>query len=204
MLRRRKAQQTGTRRSGREFAFRVLFEAQQGQMPWAEAYERAYSAILDPNDDAYPVLSGETLAFSKELLNGYGDRHVLIDEVLRQVLQGWTFGQMAKTDLNILRLALYERLFVDIEAGIVNQSATRIARKFGGDESGRFVNGVLGALSKTTPAEWLRLAQAALEASAAEARAAAEAAQLINQASQAGEATLNSPETILEPQEEEL
>ena len=150
--RERAAQPVGTRRAAREFAFRVLFEAGQGGLDLPQVYTRAEGAMLS-GDDTYAHLRPEALAFAHELAFGYQQHAAEIDELLQRTIRGWSFGQMAQTDLTVLRLAVFEMLHTDEPHPPVIESAVRIARKFGGDDSGRFVNGVLGGLSRSLEAE---------------------------------------------------
>lgn len=138
---------TGTRRAAREFAFRVLFEAERGSADLAETQARA-EASMRLGDDTYAELSDDALAFARELLNGVGTHRAEIDALLSSTIRGWNFEQMAQTDLNILRLAVFEMTHLAEPHPPVIESAARIARKFGGEDSGRFVNGVLGGLSR--------------------------------------------------------
>ncbi|WP_027460874.1 transcription antitermination factor NusB [Deinococcus murrayi] len=143
----------GTRRAAREFAFRVLFEAERGGgagagLPLGAIFTRAEGAMRE-GDDTFPPLSEEALAFARQLLEGLETRRTEVDDQLRRTIRGWDFGQMAQTDLNVLRLATYELLYTSEPHPPVIESAVRIARKFGGEDSGRFVNGVLGGLSRT-------------------------------------------------------
>lgn len=149
MTRRRdKANQpVGTRRAAREFAFRVLFEADRGDLPMDAVFTRA-EGNMHEGDDTFPALNAEALAFAQELSQGLGQHRQEIDNLLRRTIRGWSFEQMAQTDLNILRLATYEMLHTPEPHPPVIESAVRIARKFGGDDSGRFVNGVLAGLSR--------------------------------------------------------
>lgn len=151
--RREKAQQpVGTRRAAREFAFRVLFEADRGDLPLAQVMTRAEGNMRD-GDDAFTQLNPEALAFAQELVTGLEERGGEINDLLRRTIRGWSFEQMAQTDLNVLRLATYEMLHTSEPHPPVIESAVRIARKFGGDDSGRFVNGVLSGLSRQLQAE---------------------------------------------------
>ncbi len=156
-MRRDKKKPSEGRRTAREFAFRVLFEAKQGTTDLSETLERAKIAMRNPEDDSYPELTSETLEFAESLLNFYHAQEESLDFALEQNIKGWSFSQMAQTDLNILRLALTEILFTDTPEGPIIESATRIARKFGGDESGRFVNGVLASLVRAKAAGKLEL-----------------------------------------------
>lgn len=139
----------GTRRAAREFVFRVMFEADRGKLPLSTAYERARADLLtESSESPFPSLNDDALAFAEQLMTGVREKWPEIDHVLRQTVRGWSFEQMAQTDLNVLRLATYEILYSGEPHPPLIESAVRIARKFGGDESGRFVNGVLAGLSR--------------------------------------------------------
>ena len=142
----------GTRRAAREFAFRVLFEAGQGSSDVASVYTRAEGAMLS-GDDTYPHLNPEALAFAHSLAFGYDAQSGGVNELLHRTIRGWSFEQMAQTDLNILRLAVYEMLHGGEPHPPIIESAVRVARKYGGEDSGRFVNGVLGGLSRSLNAQ---------------------------------------------------
>ncbi|MBB5233015.1 transcription antitermination factor NusB [Deinococcus budaensis] len=147
--RREKAQQpVGTRRAAREFAFRALFEAQGADLPLSTVFTRAEGAMRG-GDDTFPQLNPEALAFARQLVEGLDAHRADVDATLRRTIRGWDFGQMAQTDLNVLRLATFEMTYTPEPHPPVIESAVRIARKFGGEDSGRFVNGVLGGLSRT-------------------------------------------------------
>ena len=145
------AQPVGTRRAAREFAFRTLFEAERGDLPLDAVFTRAEGAMRE-GDDTFPALNAEALDFARDLVRGLGDHRDEIDDTLHRTIRGWTFDQMAQTDLNVLRLATFEMLHTDEPHPPVIESAVRIARKFGGDDSGRFVNGVLANLSRNLAA----------------------------------------------------
>ncbi len=138
---------TGTRRAAREFAFRVLFEAERGQGSTEEALARA-GASMRHGEDVYPQLNEEAFDFARDLLLGFEAHRAEIDALLARTIRGWSFEQMAQTDLNVLRLSAYEMTHSDSPLPPIIESAVRIARKFGGEDSGRFVNGVLGGLAR--------------------------------------------------------
>lgn len=153
MTRRRERGQrpVGTRRAAREFVFRVLFEAERGDLPLDAVFTRAEGGLRE-GDDTFPALNEEALAFARQLVDGLRDHRAEVDGTLRRTIRGWDFEQMAQTDLNVLRLATLELLYTPEPHPPVIESAVRIARKFGGEESGRFVNGVLGGLSRSLSA----------------------------------------------------
>jgi N utilization substance protein B len=135
------------RRKARELVFKVLFSHAVGQMgyesAWAHATESLEAAEREPYEDA---LDSEGLEFARKLLDGYCKHEAGVDEALEQTIEGWSFGQMAKTDLAILRLATYEMLFEPTPHAPLIEVAVKIAKRYGGEDSGRFVNGVLARM----------------------------------------------------------
>ena len=72
-----------------------------------------------------------------------------IDRLLDETSVGWTTERMSRTDLTILRLGVYELLSDDtIPSGVAINEAVLLAKKFGGDESSSFVNGILGKIQR--------------------------------------------------------
>lgn len=140
------------RRRARELAFRALFQADRGGVDldtvWAQVRAEAGDGRDPDDEDAYgDVLDAEALAFAQRLVHAYRDHRDEIDGELKRLIEGWTFAQMSQTDLNVLRLALSElRYETDVPARVTLEMAVRLAKRFGGEDSGRFVNGVLGAV----------------------------------------------------------
>ena len=72
-----------------------------------------------------------------------------IDGILNENAKGWKTSRMNKVDLTILRLAVYELKWDDeIPVGVAINEAVELAKRFGGDESPSFVNGVLGKVAE--------------------------------------------------------
>lgn len=137
------------RRKARELAFRVLFEHAVGGVPLEAAWWHATQEVEpeEPDQEA-DVLDREGLAFAHRLVLGYQAQQQKVDEVLASTIEGWSFGQMAKTDLAVLRLAAYEMLYEPTPYAPLIEVAVKIAKRYGGEDSGRFVNGVLARLLK--------------------------------------------------------
>lgn len=139
------------RRRARELAFRALFQADRGASNlddvWLQIRSDA-SATDDDVDGAYgDLLDAEALDFAERLVHAYRDHHEEIDDRLRALIEGWSFAQMSQTDLNILRLGVAEMMFEDdVPPRVTLEMAVRLAKRFGGEDSGRFVNGVLGSV----------------------------------------------------------
>ncbi len=153
---------------GRELAFQALFQAEQGQSPLKEVWKDLRmeasqghpwqdddSSDTDNNPQAVntEAFDMETLDFSEKLLNHFDDNREHIDSTLENELEGWTFKQMAQTDLSILRLTLAEIFYEGTPEEVSINMAVRIAKKYGGEESGKFVNGVLGRFFRKLAAE---------------------------------------------------
>lgn len=149
MTRRREkaAQPVGNRRAAREFAFRVIFEASQGDISLDLARTRA-EGLMREGDDTHVALSEDALNFAGELIGGMQAHGNEVDDLLRRTIRGWSFDTLAQTDLNVMRLAALEMVWIGTPHPPVIESAVRIARKYGGDDSGKFVNGVLAGLSR--------------------------------------------------------
>lgn len=74
-----------------------------------------------------------------------------IDEMIAQHLEKWTINRLAKVDLNILRLGVFELMYVDdIPANVAINEALEVSKRFGDEQSSKFINGVLSKIKDTT------------------------------------------------------
>lgn len=129
-----------SRRVARELAFQVLFQVDLGRIPWKDAVDRA----LAEND-----LSQRSKVFLEETVRETVRNLPQLDETLSKLSTEWPLRRMANTDRNILRLAVYELLYRrDIPIEVTVNEAVELAKRYGEEESGRFVNGLLGNLIK--------------------------------------------------------
>ncbi len=91
------------------------------------------------------------LPFIEKLLNGVLGKQKELDLVIEKAAPEWPIDRISPVDRNILRLGLYELLFADrkeVPAKVAINEAIELAKQFGGDNSSRFINGVLGAVYK--------------------------------------------------------
>jgi N utilization substance protein B len=142
------------RRRAREVAFQALFQADRGATPVLEAWLELRAELAEePEDEPYAdALAREDVEFAERLVRAFDARKGAIDADLAQLIQGWSFGQMAQTDLNVLRLALAEMALAETPAVVAVEMAVRLAKRFGGEDSGRFVNGVLAKVLRRAAA----------------------------------------------------
>ena len=84
------------------------------------------------------------MAFAQELVDGTITHQEEIDKRLASFAQDWSISRMANVDRNVMRLAAYEILFrSDIPGRVSLNEAIELAKRFGGEESAKFVNGIL-------------------------------------------------------------
>jgi transcription antitermination protein NusB len=91
------------------------------------------------------------VAFMKKLADGVLKKRPDLDTIIEKAAPEWPLPRIAVVDRNVLRIGLYELLFADraeVPAKVAINEAIELAKSFGGDSSGRFVNGVLGAVYK--------------------------------------------------------
>ena len=142
-----------TRRRARELVFRALFQAERGGEPVLGAWEGIRDDLTEQDpaeaEEAYgDALDADGNAFAERLVQNFAAHQEELDKRLREVLEGWTFAQMSQTDLAVLRLALTEMTYEDLPPEVTFEVSVRIAKRYGGPESGRFVNGVLARLNR--------------------------------------------------------
>ena len=130
----------GGRRRSRIVAFQVLFEADVSARPVPPILERHLrEADLDEDADE----------FVRHLVDGVQQHLVAIDATIARHAEAFPLGDMAPVDRNVLRLAVFEVLFDNRGAPLraaINE-AVDLAKGYGSESSGRFVNGVLGAVA---------------------------------------------------------
>ncbi|MBI4246135.1 MAG: transcription antitermination factor NusB [Candidatus Rokubacteria bacterium] len=131
----------GSRRKAREVALQFLYQLDLRDENDPEPHASEFWA-------RHPV-DAETRQFSEALVRGVKGNQAKTDALIGRYTEHWELDRMAVVDRNILRLAVYELLQGDeVPAKVAINEAIEIAKKFGNDESGRFVNGVLDRIYK--------------------------------------------------------
>jgi N utilization substance protein B len=145
-----------TRRTLREHCFKMLFC--MDFYPKEEADEQIEDYFRSGSEEETDEkgkteivhlvkLDPEEEAELKKRVEAILDKLPEIDETLQVVTEGWKLKRMGKVELSILRLACYEIKFDDlIPDKVAINEAVELAKKFGGDESPAFVNGILAKL----------------------------------------------------------
>lgn len=130
-----------SRRLAREAALRVLFQVEVGRDEIDAAI--AYNASeLDLDENA--------LSFTDKLVRGVVEHRAELDALLDRFAVDWTIDRMAYVDRNVLRLAAFEMMYdEETPAGVAINEAVELAKRYGTDDSGKFVNGILGNIART-------------------------------------------------------
>ena len=130
---------TGQRRKARAVALQVLYELDTTRHKAEEVLDRLL---------AEGELSGDNDDFVRRLVGHTAQHREQIDDTIQRFAPTWPVGQLSVIDRNILRLAICEILFDnEVTVKVAINEAVELAKKFGGENSSKFVNGVLGSFS---------------------------------------------------------
>ncbi|MDA0321123.1 MAG: transcription antitermination factor NusB [Verrucomicrobia bacterium] len=131
-----------TRREGRECAVQLLFQ-------WAFCHEDSEKAFIAYWAEQEEKSHKDVRKFTEELVRGVLERREDVDAMITRCADNWSISRIARLDLSVLRLGVYEILFcADIPAAVTINEAVDLAKYFSSRESGRFVNGVLDRVRK--------------------------------------------------------
>jgi N utilization substance protein B len=139
------------RSKSRERALQVLFSCDMRKLEVSEALDAFYSTLYSSED--LPESRLERDRFMEALVYGTIDKQAAIDETIGKHSQNWRLERMPSVDRNILRMATYELMRGESATAIVIDEAIELARRFSGDESLGFINGVLDAVAKAIEAD---------------------------------------------------
>lgn len=127
-----------SRKLAREMAVEFLFQIEFQKGDIKEQVEDFLDSLEPDNFDKN---------YFFEIVNGVLNSQAEIDELISKNAKGWTLDRIAKVDLAILRVAIYEiRHREDIPLSVSINEAVEIAKKFGTDESSKFINGLLAQI----------------------------------------------------------
>ena len=134
-----------SRRRSRQRALQILFLWDARRQPVDDAINAFYDTLFA---DEKP----ERDLFTNQLVYGAVQHLEEVDTQIRRHAEHWRMERMPLVDRNILRLAVYEMMHEDTPPAVVIDEALELARKFSGEESVQFVNGVLDAVHRELPA----------------------------------------------------
>ncbi len=130
----------------REIAMKMLYAASLGG-------EESMSEVLEQSEQA-DVLSDRDKTFLENLTAGVTDHREELDAIIGRHAQGWALNRLAKVDLTILRMAVYElRYMPEVPVGATINEAVELAKAYGEDKSSGFINGILGSVARELSGE---------------------------------------------------
>ncbi len=137
------------RKNAREDAFRILFEQLVNDGDANEKLERYFTAIAEKTDDEDKFYVNKPVGvdndYIRSVVTGVEVNLQTINEQIEKNLMGWEFDRVSKISIAVLRLAIFEILYMDdIPAQVSANEAVTIAKKYDCPSAGAFVNGVLG------------------------------------------------------------
>jgi N utilization substance protein B len=138
------------RRVARELAIQSLYQIEMNEVSPKNAVEIAIQEAENDNEAQLSIANEKiTSSYIIELVEGTHQRKVQIDELLSDYLKGWQMDRLSRIDREVLRLAVFEMIYqTDVPPKVVVNEAIELAKHFGTEESGKFVNGVLGKMIK--------------------------------------------------------
>lgn len=135
-----------SRRKSRQRALQILFAWDARRQPVEEVIDGYY-------DTLYSEEKPERDPFAADLVRGTVQHVADLDKQITKHAEHWRMERMPGVDRNILRLAVYEMTHGGTPAAVTIDEALELARKYSGEDSVQFVNGVLDAIHRELPAK---------------------------------------------------
>lgn len=130
------------RRELREHIFELLFRIEFNSPEEMPEQMRLFFTAMEE-------LEEQDQSYMEEKFSRIVEKLPELDKEIEETAKGWKLSRMSRVDLTILRLAVYEMKFDgDVPLGVAINEAVELAKKFGGDDSSAFVNGILGKIGK--------------------------------------------------------
>ncbi|MCB1153260.1 transcription antitermination factor NusB [bacterium] len=130
----------GNRHKSREFTLQLLYYLDVGEAKLPQAADSFWEAL---------TCTPDVRQFSMALVRGVVEHQREIDLVITRFSDNWTIDRMSHVDRNILRMAIFELLYMaEIPASVTINEAVEIGKRFGTEDSGAFLNGILDRIAK--------------------------------------------------------
>ena len=148
-----------TRGNARELAVHLIyareFTGEEPQQVVATRLEKEYYANLAEENQVYTDRPSKAqVAYLDSVVSGVANRTQELNDTIQKYAIGWDISRISKLARTILQLAIFEILYVeDVPTGVAISEAVRIAKMYDGDDTGAFVNGILGAFARSLASE---------------------------------------------------
>ena len=149
-----------TRGSARELAVHLIYSQsftgdEPAQVVSARLDKEYYEKLSVENDVYEDRPSRAQLRYIDNVVTGVSNRADDLNAEIQKYSIGWDVSRISRLARSIMQLAIYEILYVeDVPTGVAVSEAVRLAKKYDGDDTGAFVNGILGSFARSlTPEE---------------------------------------------------
>ena len=148
-----------TRANARELAVHLIYGREfTGEEPnevVAIRLDKEYYAKLSQENQVYAERpSRAQMAYIDQVVSGVANRTEDLNAQIQKYSIGWDISRISRLARTIMQLAMFEILYVDdVPTGVAISEAVRIAKMYDGDDTGAFVNGILGAFARGLTAE---------------------------------------------------
>ena len=148
-----------TRGNARELAVHLIYSQtftgdEPEQVVSTRLDKEYYSKLSEENEVYVERPSRAQLAYIDSVVTGVANRSAELDEMIQKFSIGWDVSRISRLTRCIMQLAMYEIQFVsDVPTGVAISEAVRLAKKYDGDDTGSFVNGILGSYGRSLNTE---------------------------------------------------
>ena len=148
-----------TRANARELAVHLIysqgFTGEEPDAVVAARLEKEYYKLLSEENEVYEQRpSRAQLAYIDNVVAGVSNRREMLDTQIQKYSIGWDVSRISRLARSVMQLAIFEILFVeDVPTGVAVSEAVRLAKKYDGDDTGAFVNGILGSFARSLSSE---------------------------------------------------
>ena len=148
-----------TRANARELAVHLIygrdFTGEEPEQVVAVRLAKEYYAQLSEENDVYAERPSRTqMAYLDKVVSGVANRVEDLNAEIQKYSIGWDVSRISRLTRAIMQLAIFEIQYVeDVPTGVAISEAVRLAKKYDGDDTGSFVNGILGAYARGLAAE---------------------------------------------------
>lgn len=148
-----------TRANARELAVHLIygrdFTGEEPEQVVSVRLAKEYYAKLSEENEVYAERpSRAQIAYLDKVVSGVANREEELNAKIQNFSIGWDISRISRLTRSIMQLAIFETLYVDdVPTGVAVSEAVRLAKKYDGDDTGSFVNGILGSFARSLSAE---------------------------------------------------
>lgn len=147
-----------TRANARELAIHLIygrnFTGEEPQDVVKIRLDKEYYEMLSSENDVYAERPSKAqTAYIDQVVSGVASREEELNDIIQKFSIGWDISRISRLARSVMQLAIFEiQNLKDVPTGVAISEAVRIAKKYDGDDTGSFVNGILGAYARSLTA----------------------------------------------------